>query len=713
MALFQRLRDARRRVKAKSVVQEFANQLYASPICSDYENVFAQVRPLIDEMIKVMPYGVGRNGAIKPINETPELKALLEPNDDMGYIDFMDTAFATWLTENQLYIHVHFNKGDRIKGYTILPPTSRVNLGNGRYYWQVETEDGIETISNDEVMTLRYSRSPRNIMNGVSPATASRTYAQIDDLLAQFEKAYLANGAIPASITIIRASTQERYEEARRELEMNLKGASNRNKTLYIWRQFNNDDGTEKDQVEVKPIQGNNNTLAIREIVDVVNDRLNKAYGVSNFILGDDSSAKYDNAELSDFQFTRRRVKPALIKFWSEFQHELDRITGGLGYAIDFTLDMPELTKRKKVEAETSEKNVKNIKDLIEAGASPEFACKALKLTGDWFAVASGIHNRVLADRQIALQMNAEQITALDKKQKTAIPSASSSQKESAHDTCQHHHHADYYQPFSDEEVVEKQIFERLMALARAIFAEDPTVNLIDIQTQIYKLLEEEANRGGEEALGAIADLIDDPKIEAELVEMIKNGEGKISEPLGRRLHERSDLLVQNFDAHTREVMRAALDTEEVLTAQQLKERLESVLPTGRAATIARNETVYAFKSGSLELDRAIAKKYNLQIELTWHARKDSDTCNICAAMDGEKTTLGQSYADSITKQQGDKLINGKIVGIAPEGADPNDYTGDFTFAWTQDQWNDDGTIPNAHVNCRCYYTRKVIRSAE
>lgn len=708
MSIFDRFR-ADRKAKARRITQELANQLWVSPVCSDYENVFAQVRPLVDAMIKVVPYAVGANGGKKRLQDVPALAPLLSPNDDMGYVEFMDLCFSTWLTEDQLFIHAHF-KGGKIIGYSILPPDSLVRLGNGQKYWQIYTADGMEQYYDDEVMTLRYSRSPRNANKGVSPASAVRYYAQIDDLLAQFEKAYLENGAIPASITIIRASTEAKFNEKRHELESQLKGATNRNKTLFLWRQFNNDDGTEQDQVEVKTIQGNNNTLAIKEIVDVVNDRLNKAYGVSNFILGDDSSAKYDNAELSDFQFTRRRVLPALVKFWSQFQHELDRITGGIRFAIDFQLDMPELTERKKVEAETAEKNVKNLVDLITAGATPVSACKALKLTGDWFAVASGIEVRVLADRENTSLM---QQTQTPVQESVAISSQSVATCSDIGCQHQHEHHADYYQPFRDDEVVEKQIFERLMAMARAIFAEQQDIDLLGVQEAIYKMLEDEANRGGTEALEAIADLIDDPKTEEALRQMLKSGDVKISEALGERLHQRSNAIVEGFEQHTRQVMRSVLDTDEVLTAEEIKKRLMQVLPEGRAATIARNETVYAIKSGALELDTSIAKQYDLKMELTWHARKDSDTCNVCAAMDGQKTILGGKYTDSITLEQGDRLINGKIVGIAPAGADPKDYTGRYTFAWTQDQWNDDGTIPNAHVNCRCYYTKKLIRSGE
>lgn len=706
MGLIQRINDAiygRREQKAKAITQEFANQLYSSPICSDYENVFAQVRPLIDEMVSVVPYGVGRNGARKELKETPELALLYDPNDTMGGIEFIDTMFATWLTENQLFVRVHKKRNGRIEGYTLLPPNSYIDLGNGLHYWQIWTTDGMEKIYDDEVMTLRYSRNPRNL-RGVSPATSTRVYAQIDDLLAQFEKAYLENGAIPASITIIRASTQEKFIEARRELEGQLKGARNRNKTLYLWRQFNNDDGTERDQVEVKTIQGNNNTLAIKELAEIISDRLNKAYGVSNFIMGDDASAKYDNAELSDFQFTRRRVKPALRKFWDEFQHELDRITGGLGYAIRWHLDEPELTDRKKTIAETAEKNTENLIRLITAGSKPVAACIALNLDEDkWATVATGIYNRVLVDREHALQSAQEAALAVqaDSAPETETnndPDTKAKEITPQRDQQHHHEHSeDYFRPFTENEKTEKKIFERLMSLARAIFAENPNINLEAIQDEIFNLLEDEANQGGEAALEAIAQIADD-EIEEAIRAMIKDGV-VVSDELRQRIRERTDQLVQGYEQHTREVMRSVLESSEGLTRAEIEQRLAEVIPDQRAATIARNEVVYAFKSGRLELDQGMAEEYNITFDLEWHTSPEAgEVCPLCAAMEGEITPVGKAF-----KPQEATWTTYNKDGDAIEH---------HSDGWEPSAWNDYGKIPNAHVNCKCYFDEVNFRRA-
>ena len=705
MGLFQRLTDARqqkRREWAHQITQELGNWFKASAICSDYENVFAQVRPYINKMIEVQPYGVGRNGATLDRSRTPELNALYEPNDEMSWMDFFSTMFATYLTEQQLYVRVHRKANGSVYGYSILPPTSLRVDTFGIKRWEIATADGIETYYEDEVMTIRYSRNPRDLSQGVSPASAVRNYAIIDDLLAQFERALLENGAIPASLTFIRASSQEKYLDQRRELETGLKGASNRNKTIYVWRQFNPGTGEEKDSIEVKPIQGPNTTLALKDIVAVVNDRLNKSFGVSNFTMGDDSSAKYDNAELSDQRFIRDNVKPALKLFWNQFQFGLDRITGGLGYAIQFTIDEPELTERKKVIAETNEKTVKNIKELVQAGSKPGAAVKALGLTEKWLPVATGIYNRALADRQSQIALAGASAESA-KTKKDALPGNNSLHEDPhSHGQCYHDHEhtADQFQPFTDAEQIEKQIFDRLIAIAEAVFEENPNFDLLKVQEEIFDLLEAEANRGGEAALEAIGQLADD-EVEAAIQAIIDRGDIQISEALGQRLRARTNTLVTGYDKKAREVMRAVLETAEPLTAEEIRKRLKEALPDGKAATIARNEVVYAFKSGRLELDERTAERFNLKLELTWHATNDSTTCDTCAAMDGQKTILGGKYAESVTIPAGTTLLNGNTL----------DET--RTFAWAQDQWNDDGRIPNAHVNCRCYFDEKLITEAE
>lgn len=706
MGWLTNFKDAVRRKKSRDFAKELSNQFFLSPLCSDYENMFAQVRPLIDEMKCVMPYGVTDRGTRLKEDKTPELAWLRNPNDDMGWSEFADLMFATWLTEQELDIHVWRDQRGNVEGYTVLPPESRIYYGYGHWQWQVMTTKGLEVLEEDQVMRLRFSRSPRNAELGVSPASSVRVWAQIDDLIAQYQRAYFENGAIPATITFITASSYEKYYKTRKELENRLKGARNRNKTVYAWRQFDNDTGNSVDQVEVKTIQGNNSTLAIREIVDIVNDRLNKSIGVSNFILGDDSSAKYDNAELSDHQFTKRRVYPALVSFWNQFQHELERILGGgLGYGITFDLEIPELTERTKAKAEIARIRGEALVNLISAGASGPAAVEALGLPESWLAAANGIYSKGLAGEllsPVAIDYNAPKPaeSTVDSKGGESEPTSPFETHDLVHGhNCTCCHTADELPPMTSEE---KKLYNVLVELAESIIDQKGGMSpedLDDVIEQMFEILEEDAIAGEKESSEALA-LLAERDVASEILNTVSNGELYVSDALKERISTRATQLAQGYSDHIGGKVEEILNIGEVLSADEIKRRLLGIdgMTVPRAELIARNETLYAIRSGRLEQDERLAEKYGLNVKLVWRTSGDNKVCPVCAGMAGQSITLGKAFDDSFVA--GDRLTKKQLEDykIKP----------DEVLSWKQDSWNDSGRICSAHVSCRCYWDEEL-----
>lgn len=682
MSFINRILDVRnarqrnyREEQSKRVAQEIRRAFHLSPVCSDYENLFSQVRPLINEMKMVRPFAVNDKGEkIKNRNATPELNLLDYPNEEMGWAEFADLMFATWLTKDQLYIHVHKGKRDKVIGYSIIP--SQAMSWNGHeFIWTVIAPDGTQVeLHKDEVMTLRFSRSPDDPFKGVSPATAGRAWAQTDDMVAQYQRAYFENGAIPQTITFITASTREKYEQTRYELESKLRGAENHNKTVYAWRQMLPSTGQTQDQIEVKTIQAPNNTLAIKEIVSIVNDRLNKAVGVSNFIMGDDSSAKYSNAELSQQQFIRNRVFPALMSFWSQFQFELDRITGGLGYGIQFELEIPELTERASVRAETSKKNADTLMALISAGADPTSTVRALELPDAWLRVAAGIYNKTLAGNN---NQNTQPLLADGK---------SSSH---AH-ACQCHDSHKTTDSLDDLTEPEQKLYRVLVDMASAIMANDPSLNQEDVIARVIEILEEESKKGKRKALTRLLELVTQPDVIAELEAELKNI--ALSPAVVDRIRVRAGLIVKNYDEEVRDVMRTVLENTRELTAREIEEKLREAIPRYRAAMIARTETNYAFKSVQVDDTLEIEQRAQMKFDFVWHCSQDRITCDVCAAMDGQRTPAGRAYEHILELDTEKQLVNGKVLDAGT------------IIEWTPSEWNDQGQIPQPHPNCRCYF---------
>lgn len=686
MGMWQRVRDALTRPNY-DVRQEVSSSKFAlSPQLSNYENLFAQVRPLVDEMKVVMPYGVNDRGTKLPLSRTPELEVLLYPNDQMGWSDFMDTMISTWLTEDELLIHVH-RKGSRKKvvGYTFLPPDCRVRVGDQIYY-EFMDNNRLVRVSPDDVAVLRYSRNPRNVMKGVSPVSSVSLWAQIDDLVAQYQRAFFENGAVPATITFITASTREAYDRKRRDLEMGLKGARNRNKTIYAWRQML-DDGTTGDEVEVKTIQPANSTLAIKDLNYVITDRLNKAIGVSNFILGDDSSAKYDNAELSDQQFTKRRVYPALVSLWSQFQHELDRITGGLGYAIQFDLEIPELTDRQRAKAEIAktESETNRIKretvatdsatlvSLIQAGAEPAEAVEALGLGKQWEGVANSLAGDSVQN-EVVENEGEEQVDRL--KVIRAVFDANRPK-------------------FGKDEKEIERIYNLLMMVAEEYAKENP-VNLDEISNEILNTLRTLAEQGALEGAEHLAELeFDRPSVHEAIEEILKRGVSDLGQEFYDNLEMRVREIVDNYNLFARDTIREVLTTSqrENWSARQIQVALETVMPRARAEMIARTETHHAINSGRMAMDDEIAKNYGLNILIEWNAHIDKDTCDYCREMDGHKEPLGEAFPDHVYVTKIDPKTGEEIVKQVT--VDPSIY-------------NDFGKTPDAHPNCRCTFNEIV-----
>lgn len=695
MGMWQNLKDALGAVNRRAVQEVNTSAFSLSPTLSNYENLFAQVRPLVDEMKVVEPFGVSSSGSRLPMSRTPELQVLYAPNDQMGWSDFMDTMLSTWLTEDELLIHVHRNGNrGRIYGYTFVPPESRIRIGDETYY-QFMDGDKLVRLSEDEVMVLRYSRNPRNVMKGVSPVSSVSLWAQIDDLVAQYQRAFFENGAVPATITFITASTRDKYEEKRRALEMGLKGARNRNKTIYAWRQML-DDGRTGDEVEVKTIQPANSTLAIKDLNYVITDRLNKAIGVSNFILGDDSSAKYDNAELSDHQFTRRRVYPALVSFWSQFQHELDRITGGLGYAISFELEMPELTEKQKALAEiekikaeeahtlesTKATDAATLVSLIQAGAEPTSALKALGLGRQWEDLAK------------SLTAPSTQATA-----QTNVNSDSVKKKTVDHLEIKSIIDALPRPKFGPDEAEVERIYNLLMLVAED-YAQENQVNLDEISNEILNTLRALAEQGALEGAEHLAELeFDRPSVHEAIEEIVKRGVSDLGQEFYDNLELRVRDIVDNYNIFARDTIREVLATSrrENWSAKQIRAALEVVMPRARAEMIARNETHHVINSGRMAMDDEIAKNYGLSILVEWNAHIDSRTCAYCREMDGTKVPLGEAFPDHVHVEEIDEET-GEVI-IKQVTVDPSIY-------------NDFGKTPDAHPNCRCTFN-EIVEFAE
>ena len=381
----------------------------------------------------------------------------------------------------------------------------------------------------------------------------------------------------------------------------------------------------------------------------------------------------------------------ALVSFWNQFQHELDRLLGGLGYGISFDIEIPALTEREKAKAEIGRIRGEALVNLISAGSSAEAAVQALELPDEWLAAAQGVYNKGLAGQLLApvaidYEAPAPAKSTNDKKGDESQPTDPLETLETVDlihgHNCTCHHSLDALPEMTEDE---KAVYNLLIELGEALMDQgEKSVDLDKVIAEMTKILEEDAKNGAIEGAKAL-EMLADKDIAGEILKTISNGEVYISEALSERLATRANSLVKGYVDVVQEKMNEVLLSEETLSASEIASRLSDVMPRSRAELIARNETVYAIKSGRLEQDEKLAEKYGLQVKLVWRTSHDSKVCPICAAMDGQTVDLGKAFSDVVKTEDGEVL------------------------AWEHNSWNDSGKIPDAHVNCRCYCDEELV----
>ena len=230
----------------------------------------------------------------------------------------------------------------------------------------------------------------------------------------------------------------------------------------------------------------------------------------------------------------------------------------------------------------------------------------------------------------------------------------------------------------------ERKVYDLLIMLGKSIMAQDNRTDVDGTIAEMTQMLQDDAQIGAEEGAKAL-ELLANEEVAGEIRNILKSNEVYTSVKLKNRIADRTKVLVRGYSDYTTTVMNEVLATSQGLTANEIKQRLSEVMPTSRAELIARNETVYAIKSGRIEQDQQLAEKYGLQIKLVWRTSHDNKVCPVCAAMDGKETTLGKAFVDTVTTEDGEVV------------------------SWDHSSWNDNGKIPDAHPNCRCYFDEVLV----
>lgn len=653
------------------------------PMHDIYDNIFPYVNAIAQRFSTVIPYAVTPDG--RKLDPAPAaLNALYAPNDTYSCLEFLKLIASGILTQSHVDILVWTSEGpggnitpDNITGYTILPTNSRIyNDSRSDWYHRVTMDLGNGPrqyeFTRNETISLSYSRHPNDPTRGISPAMTIKKWANVDDMIADYERGFFGNNAVPAGMLGIVSENAEDFQRNRARLEETFRGAGNNNGIVYNMVPV--DPTTHKPSQTSKlvwvPFQNANDTIDLQTVSDVVNNRLANALAVPDIIRGIDNGQTYANAEMAERSFIENTLKPLCMTVWDKWQFELDRITGGLGYGITFNLDLPAQTEVEKVQAETQQIRVNSLLQLINMGASVENAVDALGLPESYKR----------------LTLHKPDTTPLQ-----TLPSKRNITKAARK---------------TDSMTTETRILpatrtyvDRVIRLTRrpqnGLKDDLETIGsqwVDDVEDALIAHLTDYARRTGmklEQVITAWAEIHPEHPLAVDIRNYTTDDWQKlydwttlpdnVATAYKTHLQEIAHTTSKTITSKTLELLNKA-DTEQ-WDARRLRDELTR-MGNNHAVLIARCETVQSQRLGSLYSARNLSETLGVRLQKVWRTTGDGKTCDFCRHMEGTVKPLDSAY-----------MAKDSVINI-----------GDHSYTNSAEAMS----TPNGHPRCRCYEDYEV-----
>jgi phage portal protein BeeE len=351
-----------------------------------YASAYPSIRAISYEYMTIRPYAIDSNG--KTVQNNPIVNALYHPNQLDSSVSFAEKVAVSTLVLPKTYLLVWRNErgeakpggdfgvqGRNIAGFTFLERPAISIRDNVTYYSM-----GSQEFTQDEVIVLPGGVDPHNLYGGYSPNIAAKKWSTLDDYIADFQKGFFQNNAIPAGHFIITAASEQDYKDTVKRMKDKHQGAGNNNNVTYTPRPIGQDGKPADAKIEWIPFAQANKDIDFKNLFEQANKRLDLAFGVPAIVKGIDDAATYANAQVAEKTFAKRAVYPLALRNYTQITHELNRITGGIGIAITFKYDIPTVADELYVNAQTTEVQFRTLKTAVDAGFTLESSIDAFEL---------------------------------------------------------------------------------------------------------------------------------------------------------------------------------------------------------------------------------------------------------------------------------------------------------------------------------------------
>lgn len=653
---------------------------------NDYENAYPSITKIVNRFMKIPPFAIDEKK--NPVMKARAVEKLYHPNQQMSSVDFREALAVMYLVHPRTHILVwRLEDGqakpggeitpDNIAGYTFLEKAVETTIAGKTTY----TVNGA-TYTDAEVITLK-GMFPYNLARGYSATEASKRWSRIDDYIADYQQGFFRNGAVPAGQFIITAPTTKEYRDIVDMMKSRHRGAGKNNNVTYAHRPIDPNSGKPAEaQIEWIPFNVDNKNLDLKSIFEQVNQKLDSAFGVPASIRGVGENNNFATAQMDNRNFVENVIDPLTLKIWTRFTHELNRITGGLGYAISYELELPSVSEDEKVQAERSQILVETVTAAVALGFSVESVIAAIEAPESFKQLVAGYTPPVTADNMDVDTGNEVEDAPVQPK---------------------------------DGDIVSKGAAKGTDPKAKVISPEQETITEQQLYTVAKRLLETQVDAAikdikaiGDPTEDMLTAFVDDA---LRVITALLISQGQIEQALGLQLLAQAGIdttvmpfklspsqvsryrsylnsVAKSYSADTTAAIRAVLDRANAdgWTAQQIKSGLREIvkLDDYRVTRLARTETVRAGGNASLFSMEQIQDETEATIYKVW-TTTSANPCPTCQSLNGLKVPLDKPFV---------------ARGATVTGTDGGIFVNNWIAA----------DIASIHPNDECVITYEVVR---
>ena len=663
-----------------------------------YDNTYPSIKAIANKFVTIRPYAIDSNG--KPLDKARVIDKLYRPNKQMSAADFREALAVMTMVHPKVYLLLWREEDgvakpggkiyeQNLAGFTFMEGVSEIKVNNKKeYQWNGKT------YTTDEVIEIFSGYDPYNLGRGYAPSNAVHKWANVDDYIAAYQAGFFENGAVPSGQFFITAKNTEEFKRIVKGMQDAHRGSGNNNNIIYSHRPIDPVTGAAVSaQIEWVPFSQTNKEMSLDSVFRQANDKIDSAFGVPASIRGVNDNNTYASVRVDEQIFIKYTVEPFATKIYSRLTHELNRVTGGLGYAITFDIETPGVAEEDKTDAERKKIEFELINQAVMAGYSLDSVIDAFELSNGYKLLKNGYQKPIIVNDKPEVDDGGEVDDAPDSTQLNNSEKKKCATTESgASHTCTCSHKD--YTPTPQE----KKLIDDVSSVLRD-----------QMSRQIEKAIEgnelnKDVNDANEDDINELVGKI------LMILTAYMLVRGKVTYSDGIKLLKANNIAIDatsefivsaatqasyraylmnvatSYSSQTATQIRNILAEGQTLgwNKEQIATQLRNIMNTDewRVQRLAQTEEHRATNQASVEAMTQLMNETNTKIYKVWHTNSGSP-CEFCASLNGKKELVTNSFLPK----------GGSIVGI-----DGGLFSNTFV----------DVTAADLHPHCHCYVTFEV-----